>query len=146
MSDATINPAAPHHLPIFITAPGQSDWLFTVMTVFVLAAIILIGVFYFRLHALPEHIAHRTTKIQYEVVAVLGLLSLFTHNHVYWVAGLLLALVQLPDFSTPLSSIADSLAKMAGTERRLPGAEPMASVPAGHAPKAAGEAKESDHA
>ena len=145
MSD-TINPAAPHHLPMFITAPGQSDWLFNLMVVIVLISIIGIGVFYFRLHALPEHIAHRTTKIQYEIVAVLGLLSLFTHNHVYWVAGLLLALVQLPDFTTPLVSMAESLAKMAGTERRLPGNESPPTTPAGHTPQVAGEAKESDHA
>ena len=151
MSDA-INPAAPQHLPVFITAPGQSDWLFGVMVVVVLIAIILIGVFYFRLHALPEHIAHRTTKIQYEIVAVLGLLSLFTHNNIYWVAGLLLALVQLPDFTTPLTSIADSLAKMAGSERRLQDSEAMSpapsmpSAPAAHTPQVAGEAKDSDHA
>jgi hypothetical protein len=150
MSD-TINPAAPEHLPMFITAPGQSDWLFGAMVVVVLIAIIMIGVFYFRLHALPEHLAHRTTKIQYEIVAVLGLLSLFTHNNVYWVAALLLALVQLPDFTSPLTSIAESLAKMAGSERRLPGTESMPSAPsmssgpAGHTPQVAGEAKDSDH-
>ncbi len=151
MSDA-INPAAPHHLPMFITAPGQSDWLFNLMVVIVLISIIGIGVFYFRLHALPEHIAHRTTKIQYEIVAVLGLLSLFTHNTAYWVAGLLLALVQLPDFTTPLVSMAASLAKMAGNERRLPSTESpptapsMSSGPAGHVPLTAGDGKESDHA
>jgi hypothetical protein len=146
MSDAIINPAAPHHLPMFITAPGQSDWLFNVMVVIVLISIVMIGVFYFRLHALPEHIAHRTTKIQYEIVAVLGLLSLFTHNHAYWVAGLLLALVQLPDFTTPLVSMAESLAKMAGTERRLPGNESLPTAPAGHTPIIAGEGKDSPHA
>jgi len=145
MSD-TINPAAPHHLPMFITAPGQSDWLFNLMVVIVLISIVMIGVFYFRLHALPEHIAHRTTKIQYEIVAVLGLLSLFTHNHAYWVAGLLLALVQLPDFTTPLVSMAESLAKMAGTERRLLSTESPPTAPAGHMPQVAGEGKDSHHA
>jgi len=84
------------------------------MVVVVILAIVLIGVFYFRIHALPEHMAHRTTTVQYEVVAVLALLSLFTHNHAYWIAGLLLALEQLPDFTTPLAGIADSLAKIAG--------------------------------
>ena len=151
MSD-TINPAAPHHLPVFITAPGQSDWLFNVMVVIVLISIIMIGVLYFRLHALPEHIAHRTTKIQYEIVAVLGLLSLFTHNHAYWIAGLLLALVQLPDIASPLVSMAESLAKMAGTERRLPSTESpptapsMSSDPAVHTPQIAGDGKDSHHA
>ena len=111
---AEIHPAAGHHLPFFITAPGESDVLFNVMIFVVLLCIVLIGVFYFRIHALPEHIAHRTTKMQYEIVAVLGLLSLFTHNHVFWIAGLLLALIQLPDFTTPLVGMADSLAKIAG--------------------------------
>jgi hypothetical protein len=71
-------------------------------------------VLYWRLHALPEKLAHRGEKIQYQFVAVLGLLSLFTHNHAFWVAGLLLAFVRLPDFSTPLTTMARSLSKMAG--------------------------------
>ena len=81
----------------------------------------MLGVLYLRLHALPEHIAHRTGKVQLQIVAVLGLLALFTHNHVYWIAGLLLALIPLPDFSTPLAGMAASLAKMA--DRRRPSAQ-----------------------
>jgi hypothetical protein len=42
----------------------------------------------------------------------LALLALFTHNNVFWVAALLLAVVRWPDFSTPLNSIADSLEKL----------------------------------
>jgi hypothetical protein len=38
-------------------------------------------------------------KLQFEIVAVLGLLALFTHIHLFWVAGLLLALIDFPDFS-----------------------------------------------
>ena len=72
--------------------------------------------------------AHRTEKIQYEIVAVLALISLFTHNHLYWILGLLLALVQIPDFSTPLSRMADSLAKMAGLKRPVRPVEPPAQV------------------
>lgn len=77
-------------------------------------AIVGIGVFYFRLHALPEQMAHRGQKVQFEIVAVLGLLSLFTHNHLFWIAGLLLALVPMPDVSTPLRSMAQSLGRIAG--------------------------------
>jgi hypothetical protein len=113
LMSSSIHPAAPHHLPLFITAPGETDILFAVMVVIVIMSIALIGIFYFRLHALPEHMAHRSEKIQYEIVAVLGLLSLFTHNHIYWIIGLLLALVQLPDFSSPLTRIADSLTRIA---------------------------------
>lgn len=104
---------APHHLPFFITPPGGSDGLMIATGMFLLAAIVGIGVLYFRLHALPEQMAHRGQKVQFELVAVLALLALFTHNHVFWVAGLLLALVPLPDFTTPLTTIATSLEKIA---------------------------------
>ena len=49
-----------------------------------------------------------------EIVCILALLAMFTHNHLYWIAGLLLAFVQLPDFSTPLNSISESLEGLAG--------------------------------
>jgi hypothetical protein len=58
--------------------------------------------------------AHRSQKLQFEIVAVLGLLALFTHQHVFWVAGLLLALIDIPDFGTPLRRIAGSAEKLAG--------------------------------
>ena len=117
MSD-TINPAAPHHLPMFVTAPGQTDVLFNVMAVLLVVAVIALIVFYFRLHALPERLAHNGQKLQFEIVAVLGLISLFTHNHIFWIAGLLLALIPIPDFTTPLGRMANSLTTMAG--RRKP--------------------------
>jgi hypothetical protein len=109
-----MNPAATDHLPIFITQPGDTDTLLVFTAFFLLAFIIGIGLLYWRLHALPEQLAHRGEKIQYQFVAVLGLLALFTHNHAFWVAGLLLAFVRLPDFSTPLTTMARSLSKMAG--------------------------------
>jgi len=76
----------------------------------------LFGVFFLRLHTLPERLAHRTHKIQFEIVAVLGLLALFTHMHIFWVAGLMLALIDLPDFGAPLNRIAGSIEKIAGVE------------------------------
>jgi hypothetical protein len=113
--DQTINPlAADHHLAWFITAPGQSDTLLIAMGIFLIAVIVTIGNLYFQLHALPERWAHRTSPVQIQIVAVLGLLALFTHNHIFWIAALLLAMVQFPDFSTPIYSIADSLSRMAG--------------------------------
>ena len=108
-----LHPAASHHLPPFVTAPGETDVLLWAMGIFLLLAVIGIGVFYFKLHALPEQMAHRGQKIQFEIVAVLALLALFTHNHLFWVAGLLLALIPLPDFTTPLTSIAQSLNRIA---------------------------------
>jgi hypothetical protein len=139
----TIHPAASDHLPLFITAPGSADILFNVVVVFAVFLLIMVMVLYFRLHALPEHIAHGTDKIQYEVVSVLVLISLFTHNHLYWILGLLLALVRLPDFTTPLTSMADSLAKMIDKDRSPPAAkvEPVAASRrvSGQSHKMAGE-------
>ena len=112
----TIHPAAIEHLPIFVTAPGQTDILFYVVVIFILAMILIVGNLYFQLHALPEHMAHRTSKVQMEIVAVLALLALFTHNHLYWIAALLLAFIEFPDFSTPMTSIAQSLEKLAGRD------------------------------
>lgn len=123
-----VHPVAPHHLPWFITTPGQTDALMVAMGMFILLAIVAIGVFYFKLHALPEQMAHRGQKIQFEIVAVLALIALFTHNHAFWIAALLLALVPLPDFTTPLRSMASSLGRMAG--RGQP-AEPGDSVAMG---------------
>jgi hypothetical protein len=110
----TTHLAAPHHQPAFFTAPGETDILFNVMAIFLVVVVLMVAVFYFKLHSLPERIAHKGQKVQFEIVAVLGLISLFTHNHIFWIAGLLLAFIPMPDFSTPLERMADSLAKMAG--------------------------------
>jgi hypothetical protein len=118
---AAQHPVASDHLPWFFTAPGQSDTLFTFTTLVVVATVLGLGVLFFRLHSLPERLGHK--KLQFEIVAVLGLLSLFTHVHAFWVAGLLLALIDLPDFQTPLKRIADSLETLSGAERPAP-AEP----------------------
>ena len=112
--DKQINPLAIQHLPPFVTAPGETDILFNVMVVVLIAMILLLGAFYFRLHALPERMAHRANRTQIEIIGVLALISLFTHNHLFWIAGLLLAMVQFPDFRTPMVSIADSLGRIAG--------------------------------
>lgn len=114
-----IHPAAIDHLPAFITEPGQTDYLFVAVVIFLIVAILVIGNLYFQLHAVPERLAHRTSKVQMEIVAVLALISLFTHNHLFWIAGLLLAFVHIPDFSTPLYSIAESLGKLSGRKVRM---------------------------
>ncbi len=110
------HPVAVDHLPIFITAPGHTDYLFVGVIIFVVLTILIIGNLYFQLHAVPERLAHRTSKVQMEIVAVLALISLFTHNHLFWIAGLLLAFVQIPDFSSPLYSIAQSLGKLSSRD------------------------------
>lgn len=114
-----VHPAAPHHLPSFITAPGDTDILMIVVGIILIAAVLAVGNIYLRLHTLPERMAHKSQKLQFEIVAVLGLLALFTHIHLFWVAGLLLAMIDLPDFGTPLRSIAGSVAKIAGVPANI---------------------------
>ena len=109
----TPHPLASHHLPSFITAPGETDVLTAAMAILLVAAVLGVGVLFLRLHTLPERLAHKSHKLQFEIVAVLGLLALFTHIHLFWVAGLLLALIDIPDFTTPLRRIAGALEAMA---------------------------------
>jgi hypothetical protein len=110
----SLNPAAPHHLPMFITAPGDTDVLMVVTAIFLLVSVVTFGLVFFRLHTLPERMAHGANKLQFEVVAVLGLLALFTHNHAFWVAGLFLALIDIPDFPGWLGRIASGVERIAG--------------------------------
>ncbi len=124
----SLHPAATHHLPSFITAPGDTDVLMVVMSIVLALAILMFGILFFRLHTLPERMAHKSQKLQFEIVAVLGLIALFTHMHIFWIAGLLLALIDLPDFGTPLGRIARSVEAIAGIKP----SEDAATVPEVH--------------
>lgn len=117
---ADLHPLAPHHLPAFITAPGETDVLMVVSAVILLLAVLGIGLIFLRLHTLPERMAHKSQKLQFEIVAVLGLLALFTHVHLFWVAGLLLALIDIPDFSGQFGRMAHALERIAGMAPRQP--------------------------
>src|SRR5712675_3494917 len=108
-----IHPMAPHHLPFYLAPGSGTDVLMVVMGIFLVAALVWVGTLYLRLHSLPERMAHKSEKLQFEIVAILGLLALFTHVHLFWVAGLLLAIIDIPDFGTPLRSIAGSVEKIA---------------------------------
>jgi hypothetical protein len=107
----SLHPAASDHLPSFITAPGDTDVLMVVMAIILLLFALAFGILYLRLHALPERFAHH--KVQFEIVCILGLIAMFTHMHIFWIAGLLLAFIEFPDFSTPLNRIAGSAEKIA---------------------------------
>ena len=146
------------HLPFFITAPGQTDVLMVVMAIFLAVGVVGFGVFFLRLHTLPERVAHRGHKIQFEIVAILGLIALFTHMHIFWVAGLLLAFIDIPDFGSFLGRIAGSVERIAGVKPGA-GAEDVPDLgrpdEAGHAggetaprkpPRIVAGKKELDHA
>jgi hypothetical protein len=125
-----LHPMAPHHLPFYLAPGSGTDTLMVVMGLFLIGIILWVGTLYWKLHSLPERMAHKSQKLQFELVAVLGLISLFTHMHIFWVAGLLLALIDIPDFGTPLRSIADSVEKIADAK---PGQD-EAPIEAGPAP------------
>jgi hypothetical protein len=108
---------APHHLPGFLPGPDGGDFLFTFTVIMMLAIILGIGVLYFTVHALPEKMAHKANSTQLQLIGVLALLALFTHNNLFWVAALLLAAVRLPDIVTPINSMAESLRDMRDQEQ-----------------------------
>lgn len=126
-----VHEAATDHLPAFITAPGGTDFLMVFSGLFLIAAILGAGVFFLWLHSLPERLVHN--KLQYDLVAVLALLSLFTHVHAFWIAALLLAFVTIPDLGRfdvlkPLHSIARSLRSLAERDDVAPEAASSATA------------------
>lgn len=112
---APLHSAATDHVPFFIAQPGSSDVLLNVMAVVLILVVLGAGVFFFWLHSLPERMVHNSTKLHVDIVAVLGLLSLFTHINAFWVAGLLLALLPMPDLSASyIGRLTRALEKLAG--------------------------------
>ena len=111
-----IHPLAPHSLPPFVGAADGSDPLFSAIIFIVILAVLGVGVFYLKLHAIPEQLAHKHGNTQSQLIMVLALLALFTHNNIFWVAALILALLKLPDFLTPIISISESLKKLTPEE------------------------------
>ena len=111
-----LHPLAPHTLPPFVGAADGSDPLFSAIIFIVILAILGVGVFYLKLHAIPEQLAHKHGNTQSQLIMVLALLALFTHNNIFWVAALVLALLKLPDFLTPINSISESLKRLTPEE------------------------------
>src|SRR4051794_41266221 len=85
-----------------------------VMGVFLIVAILAVGNFYLKLHTLPERMAHKSQKLQFEIVAGLGLLAVFMDVDIVLISGLVLVMVQISEFRPPLRSIAQSVGKIAG--------------------------------
>jgi hypothetical protein len=104
---------ASHDLPYFITAPGETDRMMVMTGIFLVAIIVSVGALYFTLHSLPERMAHKSNHVQSGVIALLCLIALFTHQHIFWIIAILLAFIRVPDFETPLKSISESLDRIA---------------------------------
>jgi hypothetical protein len=54
-----------------------------VVGIVLIGAVLIVGNLYLRLHTMPERMAHKSQKLQFEIVAVLGMLALFTHIHLF---------------------------------------------------------------
>lgn len=106
------HPVAIEHLPGFITAPGQTDLMLNFVILFLILAVLMTGVFYLKLHSLPERMMHGGHPAQFQIVAVMGLISLLTHNQIFWIAALLLAMIDVPSLFSPLASMARSLHRL----------------------------------
>jgi hypothetical protein len=103
-------------MPFFITAPGETDILFNATLVILVVCIILTGVVFLTIHSLPERMAHKSKKILLDLIALLCLLALLTHEHLFWFAAIVLAFIDIPDFLSPVNRIARSVESMAGQE------------------------------
>ena len=113
MASNTPHDLATEHLPMFVSGPGETDAFFIAVVVIAIVAIMLLGVFYFTLHALPEKMAHKVNSSQLLLISVMLLVSLLTHNNYIFIGALFLAVVRFPDWTTPLNSIAKSLEEQA---------------------------------
>ncbi|GAH17190.1 unnamed protein product, partial [marine sediment metagenome] len=71
--------------------------------------VIGLGVLYFWIQAWPDRLAVGASKVQLQMVGILGLISLLTLNNAFWIAGLMLATIRFPDIVTPLKNIAFAL-------------------------------------
>ncbi|WP_270730808.1 hypothetical protein [Shimia sp. Alg240-R146] len=116
--DAAVHPMAPHFIPSWMPNADGSDPFLIAMAVFVVLLVLGAGVFYLRLHALPEQMAHGVGSTQIQIISILALLALFTHNNTFWILALLLAAINLPDFLTPLQRISNALER--ATDSPLP--------------------------
>lgn len=114
----TQHPAGPTHLPWFIPEPGQTDMLLVFTGPFLLLFIVAMGAVMFGILYLPEQMVSKEDKAKYEVVATLCVLAMFSPGHLFWIAALLLAMTDIPDFTPVFERIADAVRRIAQTSRR----------------------------
>lgn len=81
------------NLPFFVTQPGSTDVLMLAIGVLLVAALLGVGTLYFTVQTIPDRMASGSHKIQMQLVGLLGVISLFTMNNAFWIAGILLAAI-----------------------------------------------------
>ncbi|MFY0660934.1 MAG: hypothetical protein JXR15_10605 [Shimia sp.] len=80
-------------LPFFVVAPGGTDFLMLGIGIFLVVILLGLGALYFTVQAIPDRMASGSHKIQMQIVGILGVISLFTMNNAFWIAGILLAAI-----------------------------------------------------
>ncbi len=73
--------------------------------------------------------AHNSKKILLDLIALLCLLALLTHEHLFWFIAIVLAFIDIPDFLTPVNRIANSMETMARQEADEKPADVSTSAP-----------------
>jgi hypothetical protein len=114
----TRHDAPPTHLPWFITEPEQIDTLMVFIGVFLVLFTVMMGVLMFRLLYLPAKMVPQEQKAKYEVVATLYLLAMFAPGNFLWIAALLVAMIDIPDFTPLLERIAEAVRRIAQSRKR----------------------------
>ena len=100
----------------FVTGPGDTDGTLIGVAIALFLIVLGFGALYFTIQAWPDRLVKGAGKVQFQIVGLLGLISLVTLNNAYWIAALLVAAIRIPDFITPLRAIASSLKKQEGDE------------------------------
>lgn len=114
------------HLPFYITGPGETDVLFGVVAVALVLILVGFGALYFTIQAIPDRLVKGSSKAQMQIVGLLGLISLFTMNNIYWVAAILIAAVRIPDVVSLFKSQARSQKRMSSSLAEMgPALEPV---------------------
>lgn len=100
------------HLPSYVTGPGETDVLLVGAIILLPLIFLAFGAFFLSLHSVPDRMAHKVNHNQLQLIGLLTLLALLTHNNVLWLLALIVAALNPPDMLTPLRSMARSLARM----------------------------------
>lgn len=122
MSDGTTAPHA-FELPFYASAYGETDHLMVTCIWLLGIVLVLGGVFYLHLHSVPDRMAHKASHTQLQLIGILTLIALLTHNNIFWIAAIIIAALNPPDLMTPLQSMARSLQRMSGKDDDPPPAD-----------------------
>ena len=127
------------HLPFFIIRSDETDLVFIFVTIMLVLIVLGFGALYFTIQAWPDRLAKGASKVQLQIVGILGLISLLTLNNAFWIAGLLVAAIRIPDMVTPLREIAKALSDrpdvIAPPPREISDAAPQKTSEAAESPQ-----------